>query len=122
MRWECVGAVARDGVGYSARVRVQCAWKIAGCGLPVLGTLPIDPAIAAACDDGTFEDALPEGLLSDAVAFALDLPELEVAEQEPKPREPTMAERAAAAAAAYKAKKADAADGGDTVDVTPSEV
>ena len=88
----------------------------------MLGTLPIDPTIAAACDDGTFEDALPEGLLPDAVAFALDLPELEVAEQEPKPREPTMAERAAAAAAAYKAKKADAADGGDTVDVTPSEV
>ena len=94
----------------------------AGYGLPVLGTLPIDPAIAAACDDGTFEDALPEGLLPDAVAFALDLPELEVAEQEPKPREPTMAERAAAAAAAYKAKKAEVVDGGDTVDVTPSEV
>ena len=94
----------------------------AGYGLPVLGTLPIDPTIAAACDDGTFEDALPEGLLSDAVAFALDLPELEVAEQEPKPREPTMAERAAAAAAAYKAKKAEAVDGSDTVDVTPSEV
>lgn len=30
-----VVAVARDGVGYSAHARVQCAWKIAGCGTPV---------------------------------------------------------------------------------------
>ena len=94
-------------------------------GLPVLGTLPIDPAIAAACDAGTFEDDLPEGLLPDAVALALDLPELEVSEQEPQGPEPTMAERAAAAAAAYKAKKAAddaAATSADTVDVTPREV
>ena len=98
----------------------------AGYGLPVLGTLPINPDIAKACDEGTFEDELPEGLLADAVALALDLPELEVEEQEPAPREPTMAERAAAAAAAYKAKKAAAeaaaAEGGDTVDMTPGEV
>ena len=50
-----------------------------GYGLPVLGTLPIDPKIARACDRGTFEDDLPKGLLPDAVALALDLPELEVA-------------------------------------------
>ena len=93
----------------------------AGYGLPVLGTLPIDPAIAKACDEGTFEDDLPEGLLPDAVALALDLPELEVAEQQPKGPEPTMAERAAAAAAAYKAKQAAAASD-ETVDVTPREV
>ena len=31
-----------------------------------LGQLGIDPALAAACDDGTFERALPEGLLSEA--------------------------------------------------------
>ena len=99
----------------------------AGYGLPVLGTLPIDPAIAAACDRGTVEDDLPEGLLPDAVALALDLPELEVAEQEPKGPEPTMEQRAAAAAAAYKAKKATEAERkateaqGCTVDMTPKE-
>lgn len=95
----------------------------AGYGLPVLGRLPINPDLAAACDNGTFEDALPEGLLKDAVAFALDLPELETEAQEPAPREPTMAERAAAAAAAYKAKKAaESTDGTDTVDMTPKEL
>ena len=31
-----------------------------------LGQLGIDPALAAACDDGTFERALPEGLLTEA--------------------------------------------------------
>lgn len=31
-----------------------------------LGQLGIDPALAAACDDGTFERALPEGLLNEA--------------------------------------------------------
>lgn len=89
-----------------------------GYGLPVLGTLPIDPKIARACDRGTFEDDLPEGLLPDAVALVLDLPELEIAEQAPKGPEPTMEQRAAAAAAAYKAKKAAeeaAAKGDDSV-------
>ena len=103
----------------------------AGYGLPVLGRLPIDPKIAAACDAGTIEDDLPEDLLPDAVALALDLPELEVAKQEPKGPEPTMEQRAAAAAAAYKARKAveagkagsgGAAAGTETVDVTPREV
>ena len=32
-----------------------------------LGQLPIDPALAAACDAGTFERDLPEGLIPDAV-------------------------------------------------------
>lgn len=32
-----------------------------------LGQLGMDPALAEACDKGTFEDALPEGLLPDAV-------------------------------------------------------
>lgn len=95
----------------------------ASYGLPVLGQLPINPELAAACDNGTFEEVCPEGLLKDAVAFALDLPELEVESQAPAPREPTMAERAAAAAEAYKAKKAAAeANGGDTVDMTPKEL
>ncbi|VWL90521.1 Iron-sulfur cluster carrier protein [Collinsella sp. AK_207A] len=34
----------------------------------VLGCVPIDPALAAACDAGTFENELPEGLLPEAVA------------------------------------------------------
>lgn len=37
-------------------------------GVRVLGRLPIDPALAAACDAGMFEERLPEGLLPDAVA------------------------------------------------------
>ena len=77
----------------------------AGYGLPVLGRLPIDPTLADACDRGTLEDDLPEGLLSDAVALTLDLPELEVATQTPEPSAPTMEQRAAAAAARYKAEK-----------------
>lgn len=35
--------------------------------LDVLGRLPIAPELAAACDAGTFETELPEGLLADAV-------------------------------------------------------
>ena len=34
----------------------------------VIGRVPIDPALAAACDAGTFENELPEGLLPEAVA------------------------------------------------------
>jgi len=37
-------------------------------GLEVLGRLPIDPALAAAADAGTFESKLPQGFLADAVA------------------------------------------------------
>lgn len=44
--------------------------------LPVLGRLPIDPAIAEAADAGTFERDLPEGLLPDAVALVEALPDL----------------------------------------------
>ncbi len=39
-------------------------------GLDILGRLPIDPALAAASDAGTFEDVLPEGFLPEAVAAA----------------------------------------------------
>ena len=39
-----------------------------GYGVSVLGRLPINPALAAACDAGALEDALPENLLPDAVA------------------------------------------------------
>ncbi|MDM8275200.1 Mrp/NBP35 family ATP-binding protein [Enorma phocaeensis] len=37
-------------------------------GVKVLGRLPIDPALAAACDAGQIETALPAGLLPDALA------------------------------------------------------
>ena len=36
--------------------------------LDILGRMPIDPALAAACDEGAIETALPEGLLPDALA------------------------------------------------------
>ena len=39
-----------------------------GYGIEVLGRLPINPALAAACDAGAIEDALPENLLPDAIA------------------------------------------------------
>ena len=42
-------------------------------GLPVLGQLPIDPAIADACDRGLAETGLPSGLLTDAVAAIEEL-------------------------------------------------
>ena len=40
----------------------------AAYGLAVLGRLPLDPALAAACDAGTLENALPEGFLPEALA------------------------------------------------------
>ena len=40
----------------------------AGYGVKVLGRLPIDPALALACDAGALEEALPADLLPDAVA------------------------------------------------------
>ncbi|MDY2788789.1 MAG: Mrp/NBP35 family ATP-binding protein [Atopobium sp.] len=43
--------------------------------IPVLGRLPIDPAIAAAVDAGTFEDVLPEGLLPDAIELLTKMPD-----------------------------------------------
>ena len=35
--------------------------------IDLLGQLPIDPKVAEACDQGTIEQVLPEGLLTDAV-------------------------------------------------------
>jgi len=40
----------------------------AGYGLPVLGRLPIDPALAAAADEGRIEQAVPADALQDCVA------------------------------------------------------
>ena len=37
-------------------------------GIDALGELPIDPALAAACDHGTLEEELPQGFLPKAVA------------------------------------------------------
>ena len=39
-----------------------------GYGVKVLGRLPIDPALALACDAGAIEEALPSDLLPDAIA------------------------------------------------------
>jgi hypothetical protein len=35
----------------------------------MLGQLPIAPKLAEACDKGTIEQELPEGLLEDAIAI-----------------------------------------------------
>lgn len=43
--------------------------------LDVLGRMPIDPALAAACDAGTLETALPAGTLPDAVGAILSTAE-----------------------------------------------
>lgn len=45
-----------------------------GYDLPVLGRIPIDPALAAACDGGTLERDLPAGMLPDAVAAIASVP------------------------------------------------
>lgn len=45
-----------------------------GYGLEVLGRLPIDPALALACDAGAIEEALPQDLLPDAVAACEAVP------------------------------------------------
>ena len=37
-------------------------------GVADLGRIPIDPAVAASCDDGTFESVVPEGLIPEAIA------------------------------------------------------
>ena len=44
--------------------------------LPVLGRLPIDPALAAAADSGRIEQDLPQGMLPDAVSLAESLPDM----------------------------------------------
>jgi Mrp family chromosome partitioning ATPase len=40
-------------------------------GLAALGQLPIDASFAKACDEGTAEKTLPDGLLPDAIAAIL---------------------------------------------------
>lgn len=47
--------------------------------LDVLGRLPIDPAFAAACDAGTIERDLPQGLLPDAVRVIREVSEIDEA-------------------------------------------
>ena len=44
-------------------------------GLEVLGRLPINPALAAACDAGSIEADLPSGLLPRALAKVSEVPE-----------------------------------------------
>ncbi|MCH4053566.1 MAG: Mrp/NBP35 family ATP-binding protein [Atopobiaceae bacterium] len=45
-------------------------------GLPVLGRMPMDPALAAAADAGRIEEDLPENMLPDVIAMIEDLPDL----------------------------------------------
>ncbi|MCI7730747.1 Mrp/NBP35 family ATP-binding protein [Enorma burkinafasonensis] len=45
-----------------------------GYGIPVLGRVPIDPALALACDAGAIEDALPQGFLPEALAAVEAVP------------------------------------------------
>ena len=47
--------------------------------LVALGQLPIDPKLAAACDEGTFESSVPDGLLPDAVRTIVEVAELTAA-------------------------------------------
>ena len=47
--------------------------------LVALGQLPIDPALAAACDAGTFEQSVPDGLLPEAVQTVIQVAELTAA-------------------------------------------
>ena len=47
--------------------------------LVALGQLPIDPALAAACDAGTFEQDVPDGLLPEAVQTVIQVAELTAA-------------------------------------------
>ena len=49
-------------------------------GVDVLGRLPIDPALAAAADAGTFESSLPENLIPAALDACAAVAEREVAE------------------------------------------
>ena len=47
--------------------------------LVALGQLPIDPVLAAACDAGTFEQSVPDGLLPEAVQTVIQVAELTAA-------------------------------------------
>lgn len=47
--------------------------------LVALGQLPIDPSLAAACDAGTFEQSVPDGLLPEAVQTVIQVAELTAA-------------------------------------------
>ena len=47
--------------------------------LVALGQLPIDPALAAACDAGSFEQSVPDGLLPEAVQTVIQVAELTAA-------------------------------------------
>lgn len=47
--------------------------------LVALGQLPIDPVLAAACDAGSFESAVPDGLLPEAVQTVVEVAELTAA-------------------------------------------
>ena len=61
----CPDCGARHEIFGPSRAAKTCA----DFGIELLGQLPIDPALAEACDEGTIEEKLPEGLLANAVAL-----------------------------------------------------
>ena len=99
------------------KIEVFGASKLEGVtaeyGVKVLGRLGIDPALAAACDAGTFEDDVPEGLLPDAVAACEKIPASSHRVEIPEDAGATAADVAAATACHEAPVK--------MVDVTPDE-
>lgn len=59
--------------------------------LKVLGRLPIDPALALACDAGAIEEALPQDFLSEATAVCEAIPAHEGAPEDAAPQGDTEA-------------------------------
>lgn len=63
--FQCPNCGARHELFGPSRARQTCE----AFGIDMLGQLPVDPAIAEACDLGTVEQSLPKGLLDSAVAL-----------------------------------------------------
>ena len=86
--------------------------------LVALGQLPIDPALAAACDAGSFEQSVPDGLLPEAVQTVIRWPSsprrspegtprrMAARTRAKKPSRAELRERALAAASAVGVPKA----------------
>ncbi len=63
--FECPDCGKRHDIFGPSRAALTCKTY----GIDMLGQLPIDPKLAEACDLGSIELALPEGMLSDAIAL-----------------------------------------------------
>lgn len=66
--FECPDCGKRHELFGPSRAGETCA----AYGIDMLGQLPIDPKFAEACDQGAIEQALPQGLLENAVAIIED--------------------------------------------------